>query len=183
MRWPRCSSRVERGRYPCISPYSFPKGLQGLCGSGLAPRSRATPVRYTASPASRVYPRRGQHWHYKKLAHTITAAPAHPPHSQHLEGLPHGQGLTRPPRQTRLDRRHHTCLESEVKGKHLFRVEPGNCADHALQQASELLNSARRASFIGVMDDEPVLVWAAHYLSEMAKALMDDAHRGMHKRD
>ncbi|HEK1767448.1 TPA: DUF3077 domain-containing protein, partial [Pseudomonas putida] len=52
---------------------------------------------------------------------------------------------------------------------------------HALQQASELLASARRASFIGVMDDEPVLVWAVHYLSEMAKALMDDAHRGMHK--
>lgn len=76
-----------------------------------------------------------------------------------------------------------TCLESEAKGKHLFRVEPGNCADHALQQASELLASARRASFIGVMDDEPVLVWAAHYLSEMAKALMDDARRGMHKSD
>ncbi|MDF0730877.1 DUF3077 domain-containing protein [Pseudomonas entomophila] len=76
-----------------------------------------------------------------------------------------------------------TCLESGVKGKHLFRVEPGNCADHALQQASELLDSARRASFIGVMDDEPVLVWAAHYLSEMAKALMDDAHMGMHKSD
>ncbi len=76
-----------------------------------------------------------------------------------------------------------TCLESAVKGKHLFRVEAGNCADHALQQASELLNSARRASFIGAMDDEPVLVWAAHYLSEMAKALMDDAHSGMHKSD
>ncbi len=54
-----------------------------------------------------------------------------------------------------------TCLESEVKGKHLFRVEPGNFADHPLQQASELLASARRASFIGVMDDEPVRVWAA----------------------
>jgi len=50
-----------------------------------------------------------------------------------------------------------------------------------MEQASILLASARRASYIGVMDDEPVLVWASHYLSEMAKALMDDAHMGMHK--
>jgi hypothetical protein len=27
-----------------------------------------------------------------------------------------------------------------------------------------------------------VLVWASHYLSDMAKALMDDAHMGMVKK-
>ncbi|MDC0687632.1 DUF3077 domain-containing protein [Mitsuaria sp. RG] len=32
------------------------------------------------------------------------------------------------------------------------------------------------------MDNEPVLVWASHYLSDMAKALMDDAHMGMLKK-
>ncbi|MDH0645411.1 DUF3077 domain-containing protein [Pseudomonas sp. GD03858] len=74
-----------------------------------------------------------------------------------------------------------TCLDGAVPGKQLFRVESGNCANHALEQASVLLDSARRASFIGVMDNEPVLVWASHYLSEMAKALMDDAHMGMLK--
>ncbi|MDH0629173.1 DUF3077 domain-containing protein [Pseudomonas mosselii] len=64
----------------------------------------------------------------------------------------------------------------------MFRVEPGNCASHAMEQASVLLDSARRASFIGVMDNEPVLVWASHYLSDMAKALMDDAHMGILKK-
>ncbi|MGE7991735.1 DUF3077 domain-containing protein [Pseudomonas sp. NPDC089554] len=74
-----------------------------------------------------------------------------------------------------------TCLDGATPDKKLFRVEPGNCADHALEQASVLLDSARRASFIGVMDNEPVLVWASHFLSEMAKALVDDAHMGMQK--
>ncbi|MGE7991914.1 DUF3077 domain-containing protein [Pseudomonas sp. NPDC089554] len=74
-----------------------------------------------------------------------------------------------------------TCLDGATPEKKLFRVEPGNCADHALEQASVLLDSARRASFIGVMDNEPVLIWASHFLSEMAKALMDDAHMGMQK--
>ncbi|CAM3834498.1 hypothetical protein CCOS865_02507 [Pseudomonas reidholzensis] len=76
-----------------------------------------------------------------------------------------------------------SCLDGVVEGKQLFRVEAGNCCDHALEQASVLLDSARRASFIGVMDDEPVLVWASHFLSEMAKALMDDAHMGLHSKE
>ncbi|MCF1489831.1 DUF3077 domain-containing protein [Pseudomonas sp. AA27] len=75
-----------------------------------------------------------------------------------------------------------TCMEGSTKGTRLFRVEPGNCASHAMEQASVLLDSARRASFIGVMDNEPVLVWASHYLGDMAKALMDDAHMGMLKK-
>ncbi|WP_060508025.1 DUF3077 domain-containing protein [Pseudomonas sp. NBRC 111124] len=74
-----------------------------------------------------------------------------------------------------------TCLEGVAKGKRLFRVEPGNCCDHAMAQASVLMDCSRRASFIGVMDDEPALVWASHYLCEMAKALMDDAHLGVLK--
>ncbi|WP_422403959.1 DUF3077 domain-containing protein [Pseudomonas sp. GZD-209] len=74
-----------------------------------------------------------------------------------------------------------TCIAGVGEGKRLFRVEPGNCADHALEQASELLDSARRASFIGVMDNDPVLVWAGYFLGDLAKALMDDAHMGMRK--
>ncbi|MBF8672033.1 DUF3077 domain-containing protein [Pseudomonas putida] len=63
----------------------------------------------------------------------------------------------------------------------LFRVEAGHCCDHAIEQASVLMDCSRRASFIGVMDNEPVLVWASHFLCDMAKALMDDAHMGMRK--
>jgi len=74
-----------------------------------------------------------------------------------------------------------SCVDGVVEGKRLFRVEAGNCCDHAMEQASVLMDCSRRASFIGVMDDEPVLVWASHYLCEMAKALMDDAHMGMLK--
>ncbi|MFJ4397857.1 DUF3077 domain-containing protein [Pseudomonas sp. NPDC089396] len=74
-----------------------------------------------------------------------------------------------------------SCVDGVVEGKRLFRVEPGNCCNHAMEQASVLMDCSRRASFIGVMDDEPVLVWASHYLCEMAKALMDDAHMGMLK--
>ncbi|MDR6713479.1 hypothetical protein J2W83_003087 [Pseudomonas hunanensis] len=76
-----------------------------------------------------------------------------------------------------------SCLDGVIEGKRLFRVEAGNCCDHALEQASVLLDSARRASFIGVMENDPVLVWASHFLSEMAKALMDDAHMGMLHKD
>ncbi|MCX2689181.1 DUF3077 domain-containing protein [Pseudomonas sp. DCB_AW] len=74
-----------------------------------------------------------------------------------------------------------SCLDGVIQGKRLFRVEPGNCCDHAIEQASVLMDCSRRASFIGVMDDEPTLVWASHFLCEMAKALMDDAHMGMRK--
>lgn len=75
-----------------------------------------------------------------------------------------------------------TCLEGAIMGKRLFRVEAGNCCDHALAQASVLMDSARRASFIGVMDNEPALIWASYFLGEMAKALMDDAHMGINKK-
>lgn len=74
-----------------------------------------------------------------------------------------------------------SCLDGVVEGKRLFRVEAGNCCDHAIEQASVLMDCSRRASFIGVMDNEPVLVWASHFLCEMAKALMDDAHMGLRK--
>lgn len=31
----------------------------------------------------------------------------------------------------------------------------------------------------GLMDEKPMMIWAAHYLSDMAKVLMDDAELGM----
>ena len=60
----------------------------------------------------------------------------------------------------------------------LFRVEPGISSDYALEQASVLMGCVRELTFIGVMDNEGELVWAAHYLSSMAKALIDDVEMG-----
>ncbi|MBH3392225.1 DUF3077 domain-containing protein [Pseudomonas putida] len=49
----------------------------------------------------------------------------------------------------------------------LFRIEPGIPCRDAREQSSEL------------MDEKPMMIWAAHYLSDMAKVLMNDAELGM----
>ncbi|WP_449434131.1 DUF3077 domain-containing protein [Pseudomonas putida] len=61
----------------------------------------------------------------------------------------------------------------------LFCIEPGIPCQHAREQASELMGYVRDMTITGVMEDNPQLVWAAHYLSALAKALMDDAELGM----
>ncbi|GLH34799.1 hypothetical protein BR1R5_41880 [Pseudomonas sp. BR1R-5] len=37
----------------------------------------------------------------------------------------------------------------------------------------------RELTITGLMDEKTMMLWAAHYLSAMAKALMDDAELGM----
>ncbi|WP_110996154.1 DUF3077 domain-containing protein [Pseudomonas sichuanensis] len=61
----------------------------------------------------------------------------------------------------------------------LFRIEPGIPCDHAREQASELLDCVRHLTLLGVMEEDPRMVWAAYYLSAMAKALLDDAELGL----
>ncbi|MDF0731547.1 DUF3077 domain-containing protein [Pseudomonas entomophila] len=61
----------------------------------------------------------------------------------------------------------------------LFCIEPGIPCQHAREQASELMGYVRELTILGVMEDNPQLVWASHYLSALAKALMDDAELGM----
>ncbi|CAM4060510.1 hypothetical protein CCOS865_02629 [Pseudomonas reidholzensis] len=61
----------------------------------------------------------------------------------------------------------------------LFCIEPGIPCQHAREQASELLGVVRELTITGVMEDNPQLVWASHYLSALAKALLDDAELGM----
>ncbi|RWU21427.1 hypothetical protein DM813_19825 [Pseudomonas alkylphenolica] len=61
----------------------------------------------------------------------------------------------------------------------LFRIEPGIPSQHAREQASELMGYVRELTLIGVLDEKPALIWASHYLSAMAKALIDDAELGM----
>ncbi|WP_338744646.1 DUF3077 domain-containing protein [Pseudomonas putida] len=61
----------------------------------------------------------------------------------------------------------------------LFRIGPGVPCRDAREQSSELMGYVRELTIIGLMDEKPMMIWAAHYLSAMAKALMDDAELGM----
>ncbi|MCT8164447.1 MULTISPECIES: DUF3077 domain-containing protein [unclassified Pseudomonas] len=73
--------------------------------------------------------------------------------------------------------------QGENQTQPLFCIEPGIPCQYAREQASELMGCARDMSIAGVMDDKPQCVWAAHYLSALAKALLDDAELGMKRRD
>ncbi|MFG0497163.1 DUF3077 domain-containing protein [Pseudomonas sp. YQ_13] len=61
----------------------------------------------------------------------------------------------------------------------LFRIEPGIQFRDAREQSSELMGYVRELTITGLMDEKPMMIWAAHYLSAMAKALMDDAELWM----
>jgi len=72
-----------------------------------------------------------------------------------------------------------TFFQGENHTHPLFRIEPGIPCQDAREQASELMGYVRDMTFAGLMDDNPQLIWASHYLSALAKALMDDAELGM----
>ncbi|WP_052261049.1 DUF3077 domain-containing protein [Pseudomonas sp. C5pp] len=61
-----------------------------------------------------------------------------------------------------------------------WRTHKGNkqCKS-AREQSSELMGYVRELTIVGLMDEKPMMIWAAHYLSALAKALMDDAELGM----
>ncbi|MBA1201422.1 DUF3077 domain-containing protein [Pseudomonas capeferrum] len=61
----------------------------------------------------------------------------------------------------------------------LFKVVAGHDAEYALEQASMLLNCVYRITSQGGAEQDTTLVWAAHYLSGMAKALVEDVTHGM----
>ncbi|MBA1316116.1 DUF3077 domain-containing protein [Pseudomonas monteilii] len=62
----------------------------------------------------------------------------------------------------------------------LFRVCPGISGEEALEQASVLMSCVNKLTQLaGVSDDNNALVWAAHYLGEQAKALVDDVTTGI----
>lgn len=62
----------------------------------------------------------------------------------------------------------------------LFSVNAGVSAEEALQHASLLLNCVNTLSFLGAVDDgNDAMRWASHYLSEMAKAIIDDVTLGL----
>lgn len=69
--------------------------------------------------------------------------------------------------------------QGEENPRPLFRIEPGIPCQDARDQASELMDYVRHLTLVGVMDEDPRMVWAAHYLSALAKALLDDAELGL----
>ena len=67
-----------------------------------------------------------------------------------------------------------------VENQRLFTVNPGVSGEEALQHASLLMNCVNTLTFLGAMNDgNEALRWASHYLSEMAKALIDDVTLGL----
>lgn len=69
--------------------------------------------------------------------------------------------------------------QGEGQTQPLFRIAEGIPCQHAREQASELMGCVRDLTIAGVLDDNPQLIWASHYLSALAKALIDDAELGM----
>ena len=67
-----------------------------------------------------------------------------------------------------------------VENQRLFSVNAGVSGEEALQHASLLLNCVNTLSFLGAVDDgNDAMRWASHYLSEMAKAIIDDVTLGL----
>ncbi|VVQ06487.1 hypothetical protein PS910_04370 [Pseudomonas fluorescens] len=56
----------------------------------------------------------------------------------------------------------------------LFKIVKGAPADFAREQASVMLGCVRKLTLIGALEEEYEMVWAAHYLSGLAKAIVDD---------
>ena len=65
------------------------------------------------------------------------------------------------------------CGEGE-KSPDLFRVAPDIPLDYALEQASVMIGCVHRLVYVGVMEKDETLVWAAHLLSGMGRGLVDD---------
>ncbi|MFK7699508.1 DUF3077 domain-containing protein [Pseudomonas caspiana] len=62
----------------------------------------------------------------------------------------------------------------------LFSVSAGVSIEEALEHASCLMGCVRELTLVDSMGDEAdVRVWSAHYLGEMAKAIIDDVTIGL----
>ncbi|MNF66105.1 hypothetical protein D3C84_478890 [compost metagenome] len=65
-------------------------------------------------------------------------------------------------------------------GQMLFRINPDICVEDALEHASCLMDCVNRLSQFGTTEENSEsAIWAAHYLGEMAKAIIDDVTLGL----
>lgn len=68
--------------------------------------------------------------------------------------------------------------------KPLFSIKAGVPIEEALEHASCLMGCIRDLTPIDSVDsDAGTRAWSAHYLSAMAKALIDDAVNSMHEQE
>ncbi|UUQ64502.1 DUF3077 domain-containing protein [Pseudomonas fuscovaginae UPB0736] len=66
------------------------------------------------------------------------------------------------------------------QGRELFRVNPDVPILEAMEHASVLLYCAKALSLDAALEsDGERYAWAAHYLSDMGKAIIDDLTQGM----
>lgn len=70
------------------------------------------------------------------------------------------------------------------QNERLFRINAGMCAEQALEHASQLMASAKNLTLLSALrsDDDGSIAWAAYYLGDMAKAIVDDVITGMQLR-
>ncbi|WP_158262108.1 DUF3077 domain-containing protein [Pseudomonas sp. BBP2017] len=68
---------------------------------------------------------------------------------------------------------------SGTAAERLFRVEPGHNADFVLEQAALLMGCVNKLTHHVLFEQDEAMVCAAHYLSGMAKDLVEDMAHGM----
>ncbi|PJY96150.1 MULTISPECIES: DUF3077 domain-containing protein [Pseudomonas] len=75
-----------------------------------------------------------------------------------------------------------TFAKCNSENQPLFRVNAGVSCEEALEQASLLMDCINKLTLMGGMDDNNgALVWAAHYLGEQVKAVIDDVADGLQR--
>ncbi|MGH8483974.1 MAG: DUF3077 domain-containing protein [Pseudomonas sp.] len=72
-------------------------------------------------------------------------------------------------------------IRSEKTPMGLFRIAPGVPCDYALEQASTVMGCVHKLIQAGLLDEDGEMMWAAFYLSEFAKAIIDDVGLGIQK--
>ncbi|PSS58524.1 DUF3077 domain-containing protein [Pseudomonas sp. BBP2017] len=56
----------------------------------------------------------------------------------------------------------------------LFRTIAGHDLDYVLEQSAVMMSCVHKLTLQAAVEQDDTLVWAAHYLSGMAKALVED---------
>ncbi|PSS56898.1 DUF3077 domain-containing protein [Pseudomonas sp. BBP2017] len=72
-------------------------------------------------------------------------------------------------------------IRSEQSPMGLFRITAGVPCDYALEQASTVLGCVHKLIQAGLLDEDGEMMWAAYFLSEFAKAIIDDVGLGIRK--
>ncbi|HKS12518.1 MAG TPA: DUF3077 domain-containing protein [Pseudomonas sp.] len=61
----------------------------------------------------------------------------------------------------------------------LFKVTPGHDAEYAMEQAAVLLDCAYKMTLEAGVEGNGRFLWESHYLTGMAKALVEDVAHSM----